>query len=469
MRPLPAFFNLNQTIVLFVYGQVFFVLGLAIVWQSRKRSRLDLARSLGWLGAFGLAHGLHEWGDIFIPIQAAYLSQSWIDLLVMTQVILLAFSFVCLFQFGASMLSSFDSRRRWLQAVPWGLLIAWMGAFLWASQVPRWTPERLVVDANVWARYLLGLPGALLAAVALWHQTRQRIQVPGYRRITRSFGVASLALVVYAFLAGILGPWAPFFPANTLNSAMVFDFLGMPVELLRSLVGLALVISMVRGLEIFEAETDRRLEEMERAQRLTAERERISRELHDGAIQTVYTAGLLAESIRKRMPADDPLVGRMDRVIAALQHAVRDLRQFIAQLEPQSQGMDLIDGLRQVAADPYLQSLTDVSMALHCKEAESFSAARAAHVLAIVNEALSNVARHAQAHHTWIVADREDGHLMVTVADDGIGFALGTHATGFGLRNMRDRARLLGGSLSIEPRAPRGTVVVVKVPWEDAA
>jgi hypothetical protein len=54
------FFALNQTIILFIYGQVFFVLGLAITWQSRRHSRLDLARSLGWLGAFGLAHGLHE-------------------------------------------------------------------------------------------------------------------------------------------------------------------------------------------------------------------------------------------------------------------------------------------------------------------------------------------------------------------------------------------------------------------------
>ena len=52
MEFLREFFRVNQTVILFVYGQVFFVLGLAIVWQSRRHSRLDLARSLGWLGAF---------------------------------------------------------------------------------------------------------------------------------------------------------------------------------------------------------------------------------------------------------------------------------------------------------------------------------------------------------------------------------------------------------------------------------
>ena len=44
------------------------MLGLAIALQSRRYSRLDLARSLSWLAAFGFTHGLHEWGDLFIPL-----------------------------------------------------------------------------------------------------------------------------------------------------------------------------------------------------------------------------------------------------------------------------------------------------------------------------------------------------------------------------------------------------------------
>ncbi|MEW6239383.1 MAG: hypothetical protein AB1564_01050, partial [Chloroflexota bacterium] len=66
MITLSEFFEINHQLILFVYGLVFFVLGLAIILQTRRSSRLELARSLRWLAAFGITHGFHEWGDLFI-------------------------------------------------------------------------------------------------------------------------------------------------------------------------------------------------------------------------------------------------------------------------------------------------------------------------------------------------------------------------------------------------------------------
>lgn len=460
------FFILNRTIILFVYGQVFFLLGLAIIWQSRRHSRLDLARSLGWLGIFGLTHGLHEWGDIFIPIQAEYLSEAWVDILLLVQVILLAISFACLFQFGVETLRPFYPRLPWIQVIPAGLLLVWFTAFIWVSQVTRWDAARLFSQANVWARYLLGFTGALVAALGLSHQARQQVQLQEFSHIARMFWVASLALVFYAIFAGLFGPPAAFFPANTINGEMIFDLSGMPPQLLRSLAGLVLVVSVVRGLEIFEVEVDRRLEAMEQAQILQAERERVSRELHDGAIQTVYTAGLMAESVRKKMDSANPLALRLDRVISALQHAIRDLRQFIGELEPDTSPESLAEGLRKLAEDRHLQTLIKVKMTVNCAEDNLQPPVRTTHVLAIVNEALSNVVRHARARQVWLVAERRNGQLAVTVADDGNGMP-DQYIAGFGLRNMRDRARLLGGTLRLEPRSPRGTQMVLTVPWEE--
>ena len=457
------FFILNRTIILFVYGQVFFLLGLAIIWQSRRHSRLDLARSLGWLGIFGLTHGLHEWGDIFIPIQAEYLSQAWIEILLLVQVGLLAFSFACLFQFGVETLRPFYPHLPWIQVVPAGLLLVWITGFMWVSQVARLDAARLVGQANVWARYLLGFTGALVAALGL----RQQIQLPEFSYIARTFRIASLALVFYAIFAGLLGPSASFYPANTINGEVVFNLLGLPPQLLRSLAGLVLVISIVRGLEVFEVEVDRRLEAMEQAQILQAERERVSRELHDGAIQTVYTAGLMVESIRKKIESANPLALRLDRVISALHSAIRDLRQFVAELEPDPSTESLAEGLRKLAEDPDLQTLIKVKLSINCDENHLQPPARTMHVLAIVNEALSNVARHARARQAWVVAERRNGQLVLSVADDGNGIS-DEYIAGFGLRNMRDRARLLGGTLRLELRAPRGTQVVLTVPWEDA-
>ena len=66
----------------------------------------------------------------------------------------------------------------------------------------------------------------------------------------------------------------------------------------------------------------------------------------------------------------------------------------------------------------------------------------------------------------WITAERQNGQLEVTVADDGVGFS-GENKSGFGLRNMRDRARLLGGTLRIEGKPKQGTQVVLSIPWDD--
>ena len=465
MYPWREFFDQNRIIILFIYGQVFFVLGLAIAWQSRRRSRLDLARSLGWLGAFGLIHGLHEWGDIFIPIQAEYLSRTWVETLSMVQVCFLAFSFACLFQFGAETLRPLYPRMRAIQIVPAGLLIAWATAFLWSSQVTRGDATQLIVYANIWARYLMAFPGAMLSGLALIQQTRHRLQAGQFAHISRSFRIAGAALILYAIFGGLVVPAARFFPANLLNVDRLTDVLGVPPQVLRSVAGLALVISIVRGLEIFEMEIDRRIEDMERSQILLAERERVSRELHDGAIQTVYTAGLIAESIRNKMD-NDPLARRMDRVISALQHAIQDLRQFVIELEPSKTGEGLVEGFHRLAQDPTFQSLIDMKISIACDESEYFSPLRATHVLAITKEALANAARHARARNVWVTATRLDGQLEVIVTDDGMGFP-DEYRTGFGLRNMRDRARLLGGTLRIEPMSGQGTQIILNVPWDD--
>ncbi len=460
------FFSLNHTILLFIYGQVFFVLGLAILWQSRHHSRLNLARSLGWLGAFGLAHGLHEWGDIFIPVQAEYLSQTWVAMLLVMQVCLLAFSFAALLQFGVEMLRPLYPRLQGLVVAPALLLVLWLTGFVWRSQVASQPAAELVTEANVWARYVLGFPGALVAALGLRQQTRRQLQNRAFARPAAAFQTASATLVAYALLGGLIVPPAPFFPANFLNTQTFTHLLGMPPLVLRSLAGLVLVLSIVRGLEIFEMEIDRRIEEMEQAQILQAERERVSRELHDGAIQTVYTAGLMAEAMRRKVDDNSPLALRLDRVIAALQHAIRDLRQFVVQLEPDTAHEGLVEGLRKLTEESQLGSLVELEVNLQGLEAGTFPPARAAHVLAIVNEALSNIARHARARHVQVSARRQNGQLLVSVTDDGCGFSEEAGA-GFGLRNMRDRARLLGGALRIEKHEPQGTRVLLSIPWNE--
>ena len=111
---LETFFDVNRPLILFLYGQVFFVMGLAIFLQSRRLSRLRLARDLRWLAGFGILHGLHEWGLVFIPLQTAYLADFWIQVLLVFQIWLLGGSFICLLIFGARLLEAKFSWMRWL-------------------------------------------------------------------------------------------------------------------------------------------------------------------------------------------------------------------------------------------------------------------------------------------------------------------------------------------------------------------
>jgi hypothetical protein len=131
------FLDINRSIIYFMYGLVFFILGFAIILQTRRRSRLELARSLRWLAAFGMVHGLYEWGELFIPIQAAYLDLQAVRILELLQLILLAGSYSFLMEFGFALLH-LDKRRVWSHWLTAFLFTGWLIVTL--SMIPQKSP-----------------------------------------------------------------------------------------------------------------------------------------------------------------------------------------------------------------------------------------------------------------------------------------------------------------------------------------
>jgi signal transduction histidine kinase len=457
-------FDRNYKIFLFAYGLVFLVLGLAIALQSRQRSRLNLARSLGWLAAFGILHGLYEWGLIFIPIQATYMDPVTINVLERLHVIMLGLSFWALFHFGADLV-----RDRWprLSLVPLLLAGVWATFLLVGALMAEDSPGTQLQESAVWARYLLALPGALLAAYGLHHQARQQIAQLGLKNINNMVRAAGIALVLYAFFAGLIVPYSTFFPANWLNDSLLGRTIGVPIPVFRSLVGLVLTIAIVRAMEVFEVETDRLIEHMEIEQTLTAERERIGRELHDGALQRVYTAGLIVESARRKVDNESLVAERLDRAITAMNEAIASLRTYMSDLRAVPAAVSFTTALQKQVADPGIASLVDVQLRMNLAKEPSLNPAQTEHFLAIVGEALANVARHAQATQVQVDVNCDNGSLQLNIADDGIGFACPKEKQGYGLRNIRDRARLLGGELRIESKADQGTSVILSIPLEN--
>jgi signal transduction histidine kinase len=450
---------------LFAYGLVFFILGFAIVLQVRQSSRLDLARSLRWLAAFGITHAFNEWGDLFIPLQAGYINFNSIRVLYTLHILLLAISFACLFEFGAAVLRPLG-RVEWLRGFSLILLAAWL-FIVFVVLLPR------MADHHLWrhtavalARYFIGFPGGILAAYGLRMHTLQRIKPLNVPQIVRMLQVAGTSLGIYAILSGLIPPPVNFVPGNWLNSVTFTQVIGIPPWIFRSLVGLVTAITIIRALEIFDLETERRIEELEQRQIIAAEQERLARELHDGALQKVYTAGLLVESACRLAEPESEMKTRMEKAVAVLNDAVTDFRRNLAELHAgANSGVETVkELLEQIASDPRYYSMLNLSLQTDIDNTQYLSPSRTGHLAAILNEALSNVVRHSQAQNVEIRAANSGEHLKVVIKDDGVGLLEDAKA-GYGLRNMRDRARLLNGS--IEFSSEKGTTIKLKIPWID--
>jgi|SRR5215211_2937999 len=462
------FFALNRELILFVYGLAFFILGFAILLQVQQSSRLELARSLRWLAAFGITHAFNEWGDLFIPIQAQYLSSTMIRLLLVLQLVLLAASFACLFQFGISVLSPFHLTR-WLNGIPTAMFALWIFVTFFVLLPFQPDIEKWHHAANAFARYFIGFPGGLLAAYGLRLHALKRIQPLNVPIIFSTLRIAGISLGVYAVLGGLIPPPVTFFPGDILNVQTFERTTGIPPIIFRTLTAIVIAVAMIRSLEIFTLETQRKIEELEQQHIINAEQERLARELHDGAIQKVYTAGLLVESAARLTETKSELGSRLERAVVVLNDAIADLRHNLAELhhtDVVSSEEMLAQMLLKLSQDPHYNTLVNLSLDLKLPEEKILSPVRTRHVFAIINEAMANIVRHANARHVSILAQDLGERLQVLIKDDGIGIPPNAQS-GYGLRNMRDRSRLLNGDLRFSEPSGKGTTITLEIPWVD--
>ncbi len=163
-------------------------------------------------------------------------------------------------------------------------------------------------------------------------------------------------------------------------------------------------------------ENARLLEQVERLA-IVDERERISRDLHDGIIQSIYAVGLSLEDVPDLIREDpDEVERRVERAIDNLHLAIRDIRNFIFGLQPELlAGTTLMNGLVAVIEEFRHNSLIDVELQVGDIDREPDPAVTA-HLLGVVNEALSNIARHSGA--TRAMAVDQDGRGRDPAPDD---------------------------------------------------
>jgi signal transduction histidine kinase len=194
------------------------------------------------------------------------------------------------------------------------------------------------------------------------------------------------------------------------------------------------------------------------------ERERIAKELHDGAIQSLFAVGMGLQAAATLSGSSD-LEQRIEGAVSEIDRVIRDLRNYIFGLRPGILADRQLDqALRHLAED--LESKSGVTTVVKIEgEVAAELAFRAADVIQLAREALSNVGRHAKAATCRVSLSRRDSLAVLEIDDDGGGFDVdASKRKGQGLRNLADRAAALGGELSIESSPEAGTKVRVAIP-----
>lgn len=202
----------------------------------------------------------------------------------------------------------------------------------------------------------------------------------------------------------------------------------------------------------------------------TEERLRISRDLHDGIVQSLGGVGLRLQALSGHFAKDPLAVDRLAQVQRVIEHDQRELRAIVRELRPHDprDGQAIVtDELERMRERFALEWGLDVDVSV----TEGELPPRVAHeVCRIANESLSNAARHGGATRATVAISAGNGHVGVRVADNGRGFPFAgrydldaLELSGTGPRTLKERVKSLSGSLAVESSVS-GAVIDVAIP-----
>ncbi len=272
-------------IIFFFYGLFFEGLGLIAYLQFRRGGDLPLRQQLPWLAAFGFTYGAAGWIDMFLMTG---LPQELHNALTVLRMGLQPISGLLLLIFGWRILTRLTPLPSWSIFIP-GLLIVPIALMTTYAATTFITPSPIEIPIDIWSRYLLYLPGSIMAGIGFvrqWHVQREL----GYLDVSKLMFWTGMAFLFEAFMVGLIVPAAPYGPASYYNydrvlydafsgeqlitqepfglSAWldyehVLNITGLPVQFWRLLSAIAVTFFVMRGLDVFDAIRKRQLDKLE--------------------------------------------------------------------------------------------------------------------------------------------------------------------------------------------------------------
>ena len=194
-----------------------------------------------------------------------------------------------------------------------------------------------------------------------------------------------------------------------------------------------------------------------------AERHRVARELHDEVGQTLTAMLLQVEGLAPEIP--DHLRDELEELRETARTGAEEVRRIAQRLRPEA-----LDELGLPSALLALSSgfteQTGVATDRHVARDLRLTPEEELVVYRVAQEALTNIARHAEARHAELSLARDDGTVVLRVCDDGRGASASELRSSYGVRGMRERAMLIGAALRIDTTPGGGTQVVLRIPRE---
>ena len=425
----------------FLYGLAFEGLGLAAYLQLRRDGDFPLKKELPWLAAFGFVGGVAGWMDMFLASGSLTEIQNLLSILRITLHLLTG---LLLLRFGWGILNNLNPLPAWTVFIP-GVLIVPIAFIITYASTTFITPSPIAIPIEIWTRYLLYLPGSLLAGIGFlrqWHGQRKL----GNSDVSSLMLGAGLAFIFEAIVMGLIVPAAPYGPASYYNydrvihnafsgesvevqqpyglnawldDQSVLNTTGFPIEIWRMFSAVIVTFFVVKALDVFEAIRKRQVmnlqEERDRAQAEAFESQILARQTAENWTNALVN---ISRRIAELEHVDDILVYIVDNLSRLLDTdfvgvAILDQENSTLELKCYSNGAasQLVANESVAVANPTIQNVMRGAQSYRSRGTETkeifngvcFFTERQARAVAIVPLKLENTTIGA----LWIVRVEE--------------------------------------------------------------
>ncbi len=199
------------------------------------------------------------------------------------------------------------------------------------------------------------------------------------------------------------------------------------------------------------------------------ERRRVAREIHDGPAQSMANAVLRTELAERVFSQGDlkKASAELKEVKEMLRESIADVRRIIFDLKPMAlDDLGLVPTIKKYIEVVQRQTNTEIEFKYFGQMGRLPSMIEVA-VFRLMQEALSNVLKHAKARHSLIKLEGQAEQLFIVIEDDGVGFNQEDKAhQGYGILGMKERVRLLEGQIQIQSNARKGSKIFISIPME---